>query len=82
LWVAPEHARYRALPAAKTRLAYARSLPAIIDLLATLPLAFVVLGLSDLRTLLLLRLLRFFKLGRYSPGMASLAAALHAERKA
>ncbi|MBA4334329.1 MAG: cyclic nucleotide-binding protein [Methylobacterium sp.] len=40
------------------------------------------LGLSDLRALLLLRLLRFFKLGRYSPGMASLAAALHAERKA
>ena len=82
LWVAPEHARYRALSPAQARLAYALSLPAIIDLMATLPLAFAALGLSDLRALLLLRLLRFFKLGRYSPGMASLAAALSAERKA
>ncbi|MFY8152158.1 MAG: cyclic nucleotide-gated ion channel, partial [Hyphomicrobiales bacterium] len=76
------HARYRGLTPARARLAYATSLPAVIDLLATLPLAFALLGLSDLRALLLLRLLRFFKLGRYSPGMASLAAALHAERKA
>ncbi len=82
LWVAPEHARYRALTPLKARLTYAASLPAVVDLLATLPLAFAVLGLADLHFLLLLRLLRFFKLGRYSPGMASLAAALHAERKA
>lgn len=82
LWSAPEHARYRGLTPTRARLAYATSLPAVIDLLATLPLAFALLGLSDLRALLLLRLLRFFKLGRYSPGMASLAAALHAERKA
>lgn len=82
LWAAPEHARYRALSPARARLAYAASLPAIIDLLATLPLAFAFFGLGELKVLLLLRLLRFFKLGRYSPGMASLAAALTAERKA
>ena len=82
LWVAPEHARYRSLRPARARLAYALSLPAIIDLLATLPLAFALFGLGELKVLLLLRLLRFFKLGRYSPGMASLAAALAAERKA
>ena len=82
LWAAPEHARYRALSPARARLAYAMSLPAIIDLLATLPLAFSAFGLGELKVLLLLRLLRFFKLGRYSPGMASLAAALTAERKA
>ena len=82
LWVAPEHVRYRALTPAQARLTYAASLPAMVDLLATLPLAFAMLGLADLQFLLLLRLLRFFKLGRYSPGMASLAAALQAERKA
>lgn len=82
LWAAPEHARYRALNPARARFAYAMSLPAIIDLLATVPLAFALFGLGDLKVLLLLRLLRFFKLGRYSPGMASLAAALSAERKA
>jgi len=82
LWVAPEHVRYRTLTPAQARLTYAASLPAMVDLLATLPLAFAMLGLADLQFLLLLRLLRFFKLGRYSPGMASLAAALQAERKA
>jgi voltage-gated potassium channel len=82
LWTAPEHARYRALSPGRARLAYAASWPAIIDLLATLPLLVGLFGLSELKVLLLLRLLRFFKLGRYSPGMASLGAALVAERKA
>lgn len=82
LWVAPEHARYRSMTPTRARLTYAMSVPAIIDLLATLPLAFAFFGLGELKVLLLLRLLRFFKLGRYSPGMASLAAALTAERKA
>ncbi|CAH1676113.1 Cyclic nucleotide-binding protein [Hyphomicrobiales bacterium] len=82
IWIAPEHARYRGLSAAQARLAYVRSFPAIIDLLAILPLLFGLLGFGELKVLLLLRLLRFFKLGRYSPGMASLSAALIAERKA
>jgi len=82
LWTAPEHVRYRALSPGRARLAYAASWPAIIDLLATLPLLVGLLGYSELKVLLLLRLLRFFKLGRYSPGMASLGAALVAERKA
>ncbi|POR53947.1 cyclic nucleotide-gated ion channel [Bosea psychrotolerans] len=82
LWAAPEHARYRGLSPARARLAYAASVPAVIDLLATLPLLFGLMGFGELKVLLLLRLLRFFKLGRYSPGMASLSAALAAERKA
>lgn len=81
LWVSPDHVRYRGLSPARARLAYAASLPAIIDLLAVLPLVLGLFGLGELKVLLLLRLLRFFKLGRYSPGMASLAAALQAERK-
>ena len=36
------------------------------------------IGLPDVGALLILRLARFFKLGRYSPGMRSLAAALKA----
>lgn len=82
IWIAPEHARYRGLSATQARLAYIRSFPAIIDLLSILPLLFGLLGFGELKVLLLLRLLRFFKLGRYSPGMASLSAALIAERKA
>jgi voltage-gated potassium channel len=82
LWVAPEHARYRGLSDEAARRAYVLSPPALLDFLATVPLYTALLGYGDLKILLLFRLLRFFKLGRYSPGMASLGAALHAERKA
>ncbi|MCV9936046.1 cyclic nucleotide-gated ion channel/potassium channel family protein [Boseaceae bacterium BT-24-1] len=82
LWTAPEHARYRDLSDWAARRAYALSPPALLDFLATVPLYSALLGYGDLKILLLFRLLRFFKLGRYSPGMASLGAALHAERKA
>lgn len=82
IWIAPEHARYRGLSTTQARISYAVSLPAVIDLIATLPLLFGLLGFGELKTLLLVRLLRFFKLGRYSPGMASLSAALASERKA
>ncbi|TCR63420.1 cyclic nucleotide-gated ion channel [Bosea sp. BK604] len=82
LWTAPEHARYRDLTPWQARARYALSLPAIIDFLATVPLYFGLFGWNDLKILMIFRLLRFFKLGRYSPGMASLGAALAAERKA
>jgi voltage-gated potassium channel len=82
LWTAPEHARYRGLSAGAARRAYAVSPLALLDFLATVPLYAALLGYDDLKILLIFRLLRFFKLGRYSPGMASLGAALQAERKA
>lgn len=82
LWVAPEHARYRGLSDWTARRTYALSPPALLDFLATVPLYAALLGYGDLKILLLFRLVRFFKLGRYSPGMASLSAALYAERKA
>ena len=37
---------------------------------------------ADLRIVLIFRLLRFFKLARYSPGMQSLAEAVYGERRA
>jgi voltage-gated potassium channel len=82
LWTAPEHARYRDHGDWAARRAYALSPGALLDFLATVPLYTALLGYGDLKILLLFRLLRFFKLGRYSPGMASLGAALVAERKA
>ncbi|WP_332692380.1 cyclic nucleotide-gated ion channel [Bosea sp. (in: a-proteobacteria)] len=82
LWTAPEHARFRGLSDGAARRTYSLSAPAMLDFLATVPLYTALLGYGDLKILLLFRLLRFFKLGRYSPGMASLGAALVAERKA
>lgn len=82
VWCAPEHALLRALGPFGARRAFVASGMAIVDLLAILPffLSFVV-G-EDLRVLLALRLVRFLKLARYSPGMRSLIAVLAAERKA
>ena len=52
----------------------------LIDLLAFLP-ASVALLVGDRTMLVLLGVLPFFKLVRYSPAMRSLLAALHAERR-
>ncbi len=82
VWCAPEHPPYGHMSAFAARRAFMLSGPAIVDLLAILPfyLSFVVP--PNLRVLIFLRLLRFFKLARYSPGMRSLLAVIDAERKA
>ncbi|WP_029356579.1 cyclic nucleotide-gated ion channel [Bosea sp. 117] len=81
VWVSPENPRYRGLSQARARLRYMATLPAIVDLLAWLPFVLsAFLGL-ELRTLAILRLLRFVKLARYSPGMQSLIEVLRSERQ-
>ncbi len=82
LWTANESPAYSELGQWRARIRYAVTPFAIIDLLTILPLYLTLLMPTDLRVLLLLRLVRFFKLARYSPGMRSLIAALQAERKA
>lgn len=82
IWSAPEATPYLELHPAQARWEYIRSPMAVIDFLSIAPLYLTFFEPVDLRALLLLRLLRFFKLARYSPGMRSLVAALEAERKA
>ncbi|MFO1167133.1 MAG: cyclic nucleotide-gated ion channel [Rhodoblastus sp.] len=82
IWSAPDSAPYFGMPPWRARLAYARTPYAIVDLLTIVPFYLGLFLPGDFRVLLLLRLARFFKLARYSPGMRSLAAALQAERKA
>lgn len=82
LWVCVELPRYRNMPAWRARAAYIVTPAAIIDFIAVAPF---VLGLFldlNLRTLVLLRLLRLFKLGRYSTGFQSLIEAVRRERQA
>jgi voltage-gated potassium channel len=52
----------------------------IIDLLAIAPFVVSQLFDVDLRVIVLLRLLRFFKIARYSPGFHSLVLAIRSER--
>ncbi|MDR6950943.1 voltage-gated potassium channel [Ancylobacter sp. 3268] len=81
LWIAPEDPRYRGLRHRTARLRYARSLPALVDLAAWLPFVLSALWGVNLRTLAILRLMRFVKLARYSPGMQSLFEVLRSERQ-
>lgn len=82
LWTAPEHPLLQSLRPLRARLRHAASPAMVIDLLVILPFYVSLIGGIDLRFLLLLRLARFFKLARYSPGFASLTEALWSERRA
>ncbi|MGO4705797.1 cyclic nucleotide-gated ion channel [Microvirga sp. 2MCAF38] len=82
IWCAPEHPPWRHLKPWRARLKWALHPQSIIDLLAILPFYFAYWDISELRIFLLLRLFRFFKLARYSPGLTSLMEAIYAERRA
>lgn len=82
LYVAPEYEPYKNLSSAMARLRYATSPLGIIDLVAILPfwLGFV-LPQHD-RILLVLRVLQFLKLARYSRSVRSLLDTVYEERRA
>ena len=79
LWSVAGHSP-RKLSPAQDRIEYALSSLGIIDLMAFLP-ASIALIAGSRSTLVLLGMLPFFKLVRYSPAMRSLLSALHAERR-
>ncbi len=82
LWVAVEHGPYRHLSHMRARIKYAISTAGIIDLIAVLPFWFAMLLPSDFRFVLVFRMVRFFKIARYSPAMRSLLDVLYNERRA
>ena len=82
LWTAVEHMPLAGRSGWAARWAWARTPGAIVDLLAILPFYFALFDAADLRALALFRLVRFFKLARYSSGLTSLLDAIYAERQA
>jgi voltage-gated potassium channel len=80
LWSVVGHSP-RSVSPSRDRIEYAFSSLGIIDLMAFLPASIALLA-GDRASLMLLGMLPFFKLVRYSPAMRSLLAALHAERRA
>jgi voltage-gated potassium channel len=81
LWSAAEHPLLKR-GAFFGRLRFVTSFSGLIDLAAILPFWLSFFIASDFRILLVLRLVRFFKLTRYSPAMRSLLDALYSERRA
>jgi voltage-gated potassium channel len=82
LWSAVEHAPLLHLSPATRRWRYALSAPGIVDLLAVLPFWFGYFLPPDLRVVLVLRIVRFLKIARYSTAMRSLLDVLYSERRA
>jgi voltage-gated potassium channel len=82
LWTAIEHPPWRRFDAIHSRLRFAASPAGLIDLVAVLPFWLSLFLAADFKALLVLRLIRFFKLTRYSPAMRSLLEALYTERRA
>lgn len=81
LWTAIEHPRWRRSGVLSSSLRFAASPAGLIDLVAVLPFWLSFFVAADFKTLLVLRLIRFFKLTRYSPAMRSLLDALYEERR-
>jgi len=82
VWCAVEHGPHRHLRPARARLKYVLSPAGIVDLIAVLPFWFAMLIPSELRVVLVFRIVRFLKLARYSPAMRSLLDVLYRERRA
>lgn len=82
LWCAPDHTPFADHTPFGARLAFIASGSAIVDLLTILPVYLSFFFAADLRVFIILRLLRFFKLARYSAGIRTLIAVMEAERKA
>jgi voltage-gated potassium channel len=81
VWIAPEHPLLQKLSASQARLKFAITPMMIIDALAFVPFALEMLlpGMPNVR---LTRLIRFLKLARYSPALATIGRVLGAERRA
>ena len=82
IWCAVEYGPHRHMSAFRARLKYMTSPAGLVDLVAVLPFWFAPLLPGDLRVLQVLRILRFFKIARYSPAMRSLLDVLYRERRA
>ncbi len=83
LYVADLHPPLRRYGPVGSRLRYAMRPDAIVDLIGALPLLFVLfLPNQAVTVVIVLRLLRFLKLARYSPALRSLFSAVAGERRA
>jgi voltage-gated potassium channel len=82
LWSAVEHAPLRGQSPWQARWRFAREPAMIIDLIAIISFFVAFVAPDELRVLLIFRLIRFFKLARYSPGMRSLQEAIVQEKRA
>ena len=81
IWLAPEHPLLQRYGAFRARLRFAATPLMVIDALALLPWLLELIW-PQAALLRLTRLVRFLKLARYSPALASIGRVISAERRA
>ncbi len=81
MWAAPEHPLLQKFSKSRARLRFAATPMMVIDALAFGPLVLELLFPGG-SAVILSRLIRFLKLGRYSPALATIGRVLAAERRA
>lgn len=79
LWTAPEHPALRHLPPVAARLRLAATPLMVVDLVAILPFFVELAAGVDLRVIRLLRIVRFYRLARYVPALATIGRVVAAE---
>jgi voltage-gated potassium channel len=82
VWASVEHAPLKQHSAWRARWSYAWTPAMLVDLAAIIPFFLVYFMPDGFKVVLIFRLIRFFKLTRYSPGMRSLQEAIWQERRA
>ena len=82
IWIAPLDSFRPNEASFGAQLRWMASPAGLIDLIAIMPFVLSEVTNVDLRVIVLVRLLRFFKIARYSPGFHSLMEAVRAERHA
>ncbi len=81
LWAAPEHPMLREESPASARMRFAATPLMVVDLLALVPLPLEWLFPEHAAEIRLLALVRFLKLARYSPALATIGRVVAAERR-
>ena len=81
LWIAPEHPVYAGMEPFAARLRSARTPIMVLDVLGFLPGLLLAGTPTAGGTVLLLQVLRFLRLGRYSPALAGVGRVLVSERR-
>lgn len=82
LWTVPEHPLLGREGALRAALAHARTPQMVLDAVGLVPLVLAVLAPGAAGLMLILQVLRFFRLARYSSGLATVGRVLMAEWRA
>lgn len=82
LWTAPEHPALRHLASWRARLTHARSPMMLLDLAAIAPFFIEIVAGADLTVVRILRIVRFYRLARYSPVLDTIIGVIASEWRA